>query len=136
MGLGPNPDCHGTAVVPPKTAIVSPRSGGRRLVSDDVPPDDHDTGGSGGCPQPDDGATANQASGWRPWVVMGVVLVGSYLVVLNTTVLGVALPDIARDLGGHAGVGVDWVITVYLLAVVGVQPVTAWLADRWGQRSL
>ena len=67
---------------------------------------------------------------------MGVVLVGSYLVVLNTTVLGVALPDIARDLGGQAGIGVDWVITVYLLAVVGVQPVTAWLADRWGQRSL
>lgn len=67
---------------------------------------------------------------------MGVVLVGSYLVVLNTTVLGVALPDIARDLGATSEIGVDWVITVYLLAVVGVQPVTAWLADRWGQRTL
>lgn len=73
---------------------------------------------------------------WYPWVVMGVVLAGSYLVVLNTTVLGVALPDIARDLGPGARADADWVITAYLLAVVGVQPATAWLADRLGHKRL
>ena len=67
---------------------------------------------------------------------MGVVLVGSYLVVLNTTVLGVALPDIARDLGSTSDIGADWVITVYLLAVVAVQPLTAWLADRAGHKAV
>ena len=88
-------------------------------------------------PHLDPGASSGgRRASWRPWVVMGVVLVGSYLVVLNTTVLGVALPDISRDLGGASAIGVDWVITVYLLAVVGVQPLTAWLADRWGQRTL
>jgi EmrB/QacA subfamily drug resistance transporter len=73
---------------------------------------------------------------WYPWVVMGVVLAGSYLVVLNTTVLGVALPDISRDLGSGARLDADWVITSYLLAVVGVQPATAWLADRLGHKRL
>lgn len=73
---------------------------------------------------------------WYPWVVMGVVLAGSYLVVLNTTVLGVALPDIARDLGPGSPLDADWVITTYLLAVVGVQPATAWLADRLGHKRL
>lgn len=67
---------------------------------------------------------------------MGVVLAGSYLVVLNTTVLGVALPAIAEDVGGVAGLDVDWVITSYLLAVVGIQPATAWLADRLGHKRL
>jgi EmrB/QacA subfamily drug resistance transporter len=65
---------------------------------------------------------------------MGVVLAGSYLVVLNTTVLGVALPDIAADLGRTGGPDVDWVITSYLLAVVGIQPATAWMADRVGHK--
>jgi EmrB/QacA subfamily drug resistance transporter len=73
---------------------------------------------------------------WYPWVVMGVVLAGSYLVVLNTTVLGVALPDISRELGPEARLDADWVITTYLLAVVGVQPATAWLADRLGHKRL
>lgn len=67
---------------------------------------------------------------------MGVVLAGSYLVVLNTTVLGVALPDIAADLGRTGGPDVDWVITSYLLAVIGVQPATAWMADRVGHKRL
>ena len=67
---------------------------------------------------------------------MVVVLTGSYLVVLNTTVLGVALPAIADDLGYGGSLDVDWVITIYLLAVVGVQPATAWLADRLGHRQL
>jgi EmrB/QacA subfamily drug resistance transporter len=73
---------------------------------------------------------------WYPWVVMGVVLSGSYLVVLNTTVLGVALPDIASDVGRESGLDVDWVITSYLLAVVGIQPATAWMADRLGHKRL
>lgn len=67
---------------------------------------------------------------------MGVVLSGSYLVVLNTTVLGVALPDIADDVGRGSRLDVDWVITSYLLAVVGIQPATAWLADRLGHKRL
>ncbi len=73
---------------------------------------------------------------WYPWVVMAVVLAGSYLVVLNTTVLGVALPDIADGFGGSSGLDVDWVITSYLLAVVAAQPATAWLADRFGHKRL
>lgn len=72
--------------------------------------------------------------GWYPWVVMLVVLAGSYLVVLNTTVLGVALPDIAGDLGADAALDADWVITIYLLAVVGVQPVAPWLTARAGHK--
>ncbi len=91
--------------------------------------------GGAAAPCPSEGATDGRGR-WYPWVVMGVVLAGSYLVVLNTTVLGVALPDISRDLGPGARLDADWVITTYLLAVVGVQPATSWLADRLGHKRL
>lgn len=35
-----------------------------------------------------------------PWVAMGIVLTGSFMVILDTTIVNVALPQIARDLQG------------------------------------
>jgi EmrB/QacA subfamily drug resistance transporter len=69
-----------------------------------------------------------------PWVAMGIILTGSYPFVLNTTVLGVALPQIAEDFVTRAGFDVDWVVTSYLLALTTIQPATGWLADRWGRK--
>ena len=69
-----------------------------------------------------------------PWVVMGIVLAGSYLVVLDTTVLGVALASMAEDLHAERSVGIDWVITSYLIAIGMVQPASAWLAERFGSK--
>lgn len=71
-----------------------------------------------------------------PWVVMAIVLCGTYLVVLDTTVLGVALASIAEDLHAAESVGIDWVITSYLIAVGVVQPASAWLADRFGRKQV
>ncbi|WP_165492121.1 MDR family MFS transporter [Egibacter rhizosphaerae] len=86
--------------------------------------------------EPPEHGPATTAGGRSPWVVMGAVLLGTYLVVINTTVLGVALPHIDRELGGTAPIDVDWVVTTYLLAVVLVQPATGWLGDRFGRRSV
>lgn len=68
-----------------------------------------------------------------PWLALAVVLVGSYAAALNTTVIGVALPGVADDLGRSSGPEVDWVITAFLLGVVLVQPATGWWADRCGR---
>ena len=66
---------------------------------------------------------------------MAVILVGSYAAVLNSTVMGVSLPQIADDLTpSPLGIDVDWVITAFLLGVVLVQPGTGWMADRWGRK--
>lgn len=67
-----------------------------------------------------------------PWVAMGVVLIGTFMVILDTTIVNVALPEMAVDLG--ASTGVEWVVTGYLLAVGTVQPATGWLADRFGRK--
>jgi DHA2 family multidrug resistance protein len=68
------------------------------------------------------------------WVSLGVVLVGTLLVVLDTTIVNVALPQIGESL--HAGDGIEWVVTAYLLAVAVSQPATGWLADRYGRKPI
>lgn len=69
----------------------------------------------------------------KPWIALAVILLGSYAVTVNTTVIGVALPTVAADLGTSGSIDIDWVVTSFLLGVVAVQPATGWLADRWGR---
>jgi EmrB/QacA subfamily drug resistance transporter len=66
------------------------------------------------------------------WVALGVVLIGTFMVILDTTIVTVALDPIGRDIGSPNGV--EWIITAYLLAVGVVQPATGWLADRIGRK--
>lgn len=50
-----------------------------------------------------------------PWIAMGVVLTGTFMVILDTTIINVALPAIGTDL--RSAVGIEWVVTGYLIAV-------------------
>lgn len=63
---------------------------------------------------------------------MGVVLVGTFMVILDTTVVNVALPSIAHELGVTGGI--EWIASAYLLAVGLVQLATGWLSDRLGKK--
>lgn len=89
-------------------------------------------------PKPDSTNTALDADdtpepiGRYPWIALGVVLIGTFMVILDTTIVNVALPDIGRDL--QVDSGLDWVVTGYLLAVGMVQPASGWLADRFGSK--
>ncbi len=54
------------------------------------------------------------------------------MVLLDLTVLGVAIPTIGDELG--TPVGVDWIVTAYVVAVGMVQPGTGWIADKYGKK--
>src|SRR5947208_2181141 len=49
----------------------------------------------------------------------------------DATIVNVALPHRARDLGGGMGLGA-WVVTSYLCATAVVAPPTGWLNRRYG----
>ena len=68
------------------------------------------------------------------WLALSVVLVGTVMVSLDTTIVNVALPVIRDNL--HSGKGIEWVVTAYLLAVAVSQPATGWAADRFGRRRI
>src|SRR5579864_7520746 len=65
--------------------------------------------------------------------VSTVMVLGSIMAILDTTIVAVALDTLARDF--HVPVStIQWVTTGYLLALAVVIPVTGWAVDRFGTK--
>jgi len=79
-------------------------------------------------------ASAGASAHGNPWVPMTVIMAATIMVVLDSTIVNVALHQIGVDL--RAGDGVEWIVTSYLLAVCASQPATGWLADRFGRKRM
>ena len=67
-----------------------------------------------------------------PLFVVAIAL-ANFLVPLNSTMIVVALPTIARDLAVDRAT-VAWVITAYLIAMAALQPIGGRIGDRFGPR--
>jgi len=68
------------------------------------------------------------------WMALIIIVVGSFMVVLDSTIVGVALDPIGRSL--HSTADVEWIITAYLLTLGVVQSPIGWLADRFGRKPI
>src|SRR5205823_2305191 len=66
-------------------------------------------------------------------VLAGVVILGTIMTVLDLTVVNVAIPTLASDLGASIPT-IQWVMTGYTLAFATVIPLTGWAAERFGAR--
>src|SRR5436309_14024185 len=65
------------------------------------------------------------------WRVSLVVLVGTVMSVLDTTIVNVSLATLSREL--HSTISsMQWVVTGYMLALGTVIPVTGWAGRRFG----
>jgi DHA2 family multidrug resistance protein len=82
--------------------------------------------------------TLNPTAVGRPainyWIVAGVVVVPTFMEILDTTIANVALRYIAGGLSA-AQTDADWVITSYLAANAIVLPITGWLSAHLGRRN-
>src|SRR5438045_2152819 len=73
----------------------------------------------------------------EPWVwkICGIVIVGSIMSILDTTIVNVALDTLAREL--HTTIAeIQWVVTGYLLSLAAVIPVSGWLSRRFGTKQV
>src|SRR5947209_15235787 len=69
----------------------------------------------------------------RVWRISMVVLIGSLMSILDTTIVNVALATLGRDL--HSSISeIQWVVTGYMLALAAVIPITGWAARRFGAK--
>ncbi|MBV9659705.1 MAG: multidrug efflux MFS transporter [Acidimicrobiales bacterium] len=69
----------------------------------------------------------------EPYVkrVAVVVVLGSIMSILDTTIVNVALASLSRQL--HTSLNtVQWVVSAYLLALAAVIPLSGWSVRRWG----
>jgi DHA2 family multidrug resistance protein len=71
----------------------------------------------------------------NPWIVAIAVMLGTFMEVLDTTVVNVSLPHIAGDLSASTDEA-TWVLTSYLVANAIVLPLTGWLANHFGRRNI
>ena len=71
----------------------------------------------------------------RNTIVIALLLVSTFVVFLNETVMNVALPPIMDDLGVPPSVG-QWLTTAFLLTMAVVIPTTGFLLQRFNTRTV
>jgi DHA2 family multidrug resistance protein len=78
-------------------------------------------------------ATFDTTSPSYKWWLLANVMIGTFMAVLDATIVNVGLPKIMASFG----VGLDkieWVLTAYMLALAVMLPTSGWLADRFGYK--
>src|SRR3981189_2120235 len=73
--------------------------------------------------------------GKKRWLALIVLCLGVLMIVLDTTIVNVALPSIAADLG-FSETSLVWVVNAYLLTFGGFLLLGGRLGDLYGQRRL
>lgn len=69
----------------------------------------------------------------RNKLVIGLLLVSAFVVILNETIMGVALPHLMSDLAISASLA-QWLTTAFMLTMAVVIPVTGYLLQRLNTR--
>jgi len=67
------------------------------------------------------------------WFVLGNVMLGTFMAVLDSTIVNVSLPKIMSSFGVGLST-IQWVITAYMLAMAAMLPTSGWLADKFGYK--
>ena len=71
----------------------------------------------------------------KPWVAMWSLVIGFFMILLDTTIVTVALPHMQHELNASLS-AVIWVTSAYLLAYAVPLLITGRLGDRFGQKQM
>ncbi|GAA2596969.1 MFS transporter [Winogradskya consettensis] len=69
----------------------------------------------------------------RRWAALGVIAISQLMVVLDATIVNIALPSARADLG-ISEADQQWVVTAYTLAFGGLLLLGGRIADYWGRK--
>ena len=69
------------------------------------------------------------------WRLASVVVLGTIMSILDTTIVNVAIETLGRDLDASLN-EIQWVSTGYLLALATVIPLTGWAMERFGGKRM
>ncbi|HEX9006322.1 MAG TPA: MFS transporter, partial [Bacteroidota bacterium] len=67
------------------------------------------------------------------WWLLANVMIGTFMAVLDATIVNVGLPKIMAAFGVDVD-KVEWVMTAYLLVFAVMLPTSGWVADHWGYK--
>src|SRR5262245_66158867 len=69
----------------------------------------------------------------RRWIVLAVMCLSLLLIVMDNTIVNVALPTLQRELGASTS-QLQWVVDAYILVFAGLLLTMGSLGDRFGRR--
>lgn len=69
------------------------------------------------------------------WWVLSIVMLGTFMAVLDVTVVNVGLPAIMSAFGIGISTA-EWVITAYMITMTVMLPSSGWFADRFGNKRI
>ncbi|MFD9817173.1 MFS transporter [Streptomyces sp. NPDC059080] len=95
-----------------------------------MPPSAHDTAPSPSSAPP----TPTDRSATR-WLILAVICLAQLTVILDNTVLNVAIPSLTEDLGATTA-DVQWMVNAYSLVQSGLLLIAGNSADRYGRKKM
>ena len=69
----------------------------------------------------------------RRWLILAVLCMSLLIIVMDNTILNVAIPSLIRDLGATNS-QVQWIVDSYVLVFAGLLLTTGSLSDRFGRK--
>ena len=69
------------------------------------------------------------------WGVLGVVILGSFMAILDNNIVNVGLPKMMANFGATVD-QIEWVVTAYMIAFAISMPLTNWLKELFGLKNL
>ncbi|HZS77303.1 MAG TPA: MFS transporter [Ktedonobacteraceae bacterium] len=81
-------------------------------------------------------ATAAVSIQTNKWAVMAILAIGIFMATLDSSIVNISLPTIARYFGVPLNGAIEWVIIAYLLVIAGVLLTTGRLADMIGRKPI
>jgi MFS family permease len=79
---------------------------------------------------------AEQAAAERRWITLGIVLIVQFMVILDATIVSVALPSIQNGLHFGSQLDLQWVVNAYALFFGGFLLLGGRAGDLLGHRRL
>lgn len=73
--------------------------------------------------------------GANKWLILVNIMIGTFMAVLDSTVVNTALPVIMGTLGASINTA-EWILTGYMLSIGAILPAAAWFSNRFGFKKI
>src|SRR5262245_12355344 len=83
-------------------------------------------------PHPDAGGTGEV----NKWAVLALVAMGVFMATLDTSVVNISLPSIARYFGRAFSAAIQWVVIAYLVMIAALLLTIGRLSDMIGRKRI